>query len=149
MFSFVSFWFIAFVSASFFFVFIDFAFSFNAFRSHKRIRAAFSSTFEKRIKLTDDKCDCTLSAKWFKNLKQMRCHNNLKSVEHLFEKFYYSNKQICLKQINQLRQMFELLSMNDLIEMKKMLWKFIKFEKSIKIFKIERSNFVEAFEVDD
>jgi hypothetical protein len=45
--------------------------------------------------------------------------------------------------------MFEFLSMNDLIEMKKMLWEFKEFERSVEIFKAERSNLVEAFEVDD
>jgi hypothetical protein len=45
--------------------------------------------------------------------------------------------------------MFELLSMNDLIEMKKKLWEFKEFEKSVKIFKADRLNLVEALEVDD
>ncbi len=61
--SFVSLSLIAFAFASSFSAFIDFASPLNVLRSHKRIRAAFSSTFKKRMRSANERCDCTLSAK--------------------------------------------------------------------------------------
>jgi hypothetical protein len=90
-----------------------------------------------------------LSIKWLDDLKNARCFINLKSVEHLLERFYYLDRQIYLKHINQLKQLFELLSIDDLIEMKNVLWKLLKFEEEMKIFKIDRSNLFEVSKVDD
>jgi hypothetical protein len=81
-----------------------------------------------------------LSIKWLDNLKKARCFINLKSVEHLLEKLYYLDRQTCLRHINQLKQLFELLSIENFIEMKNVLWKLLKFEEEVEIFKIDRSN---------
>jgi hypothetical protein len=121
---------------------------FNLSRSQKKIRSASSTSLKKRIKSANH-CECILSIKWLDDFKNARCFINLKSVEHFFEKFYYFDKQICLKHINQLKQLFELLSINDLIEMKNVLWKLLKFEKKVKIFKIDRSNLFEISKVED
>ncbi len=51
--------------------------------------------------------------------------------------------------INQLRQLFVLLSIEDFVEMKEMLWELFLFDEKIEIFKIERSNFFEIFEDDE
>jgi hypothetical protein len=122
--------------------------SLNLSRSQKRIRSAFSTSFKKRVKSANH-CECILSIKWLDDLKNARCFINLKSVEHLLERLYYLDKQICLKHINQLRQLFELLSIDDLIEMKNVLWELLKFEEKVKIFKIDRSNLFEISKVDD
>ncbi len=62
---------------------------------------------------------------------------------------YYLDRQICKKHINQLRQLFELLSIENFVEMKEVLWEFLKFDEKVEIFKIERSDFFEVFEDDD
>jgi hypothetical protein len=121
---------------------------FNLSRSQKRIRSASSTSLKKRVKSANH-CACVLSIKWLDDFKNARCFINLKSVEHFLEKLYYLDRQICLRHINQLRQLFELLSINDLIEMKNVLWKFLKFEEKMKIFKIDRSNLFEISKVDD
>jgi hypothetical protein len=90
---------------------------FNLSRSQKKIRSAFSTSFKTKVKFANH-CECILSIKWLDDFKNARCFINLKSVEHFLERLYYLDKQICLKHINQLKQLFELLSINDLIEMK-------------------------------
>ncbi len=134
---------------SFSFVFIVFASSFNASRFRKRVHESFSLTFQKKNRLTNDHCDCTLSSKWFNNLKNARCVENVKRTEHFLSELYYLNRQICKKHINQLRQLFELLSIENFVEMKEVLWKFLKFDEKVEIFKIERSDFFEVFENDN
>jgi hypothetical protein len=136
-------------SDSIFFVFVVFASSFNASRSRKRAHESFLSALTKRNRLTSDYCDCTLSSKWLENLKKARLIENVKRAEHLLKRLYYLNRQICKKHINQLRQLFELLSIENFVEMKELLWKLLKFDEEIEIFKIERSDFFEAFEDDD
>jgi hypothetical protein len=105
----------------FFFVFIVFASSFNALCFRKRAHESFSSTFKKRVRLTNNHYDCTLSSKWLEDLKKARCIESVKRIEHLLRRLYYLNRQICKKHINQLRQLFELLSIEDLVEMKEVL----------------------------
>ncbi len=122
--------------------------SFNLSRLQKRIRSASSTSLKKKVKFANH-CECILSIKWLDDFKNARCFINLKSVEHFLEKLYYLDRQICLKHINQLRQLFELLSINDLIEMKNVLWELLKFEEEVKIFKIDRSNLFEVSKVDD
>jgi hypothetical protein len=134
---------------SFFFVSIVFALSFSASRSRKRAHELFSSTFKKRNRLTSDHCDCTLSSKWLEDLKNARCVESAKRTEHFLSELYYLDRQICKKHINQLRQLFELLSIENFVEIKKVLWKFLKFDEEVEIFKIERSDFFEIFEDDD
>jgi hypothetical protein len=142
----LSFRLIFFVSLSF--ILSTFSSFLNLSRSRKRIRSTSSTSFKKRVKSANH-CECILSIKWFNDFKNARCFINLKSVEHFLEEFYYFDKQICLKHINQLKQLFELLSTNDFIEMKNVLWKLLKFEKKIEIFKIDRSNLFEISKVDD
>ncbi len=48
-----------------------------------------------------------------------------------------------------MRQLFELLSIENFVEMKKMLWEFLKFDEEVEIFKIERSDYFEIFKDDD
>jgi hypothetical protein len=117
-------------------------------RSRKRARSAFSTSFKKKIKSANH-YECILWIKKFDDFKNARCFINLKSVEHFLERLYYLDKQICLKHINQLRQLFKLLSINDFIEMKNVLWKLLKFEKEIEIFEIDRSNLFEVSKVDN
>jgi hypothetical protein len=121
---------------------------FNLSRSRKRARSTFSTSLMKKIKF-ENHCECILSIKWLDDFKKARCFFNLKEIEHLFERLYYLDRQICLKHINQLRRLFELLSINNLIEMKNVLWKFLKFKEEVEIFKIDRSNLFEASTVDD
>jgi hypothetical protein len=106
---------------SIFFVFIVFASSFNASRSRKRAYESFSSAFKKRSRLTNNHYDCTLSSKWLNDLKNARCVANVKRIEHFLNELYYLNRQICKKHINQLRQLFVLLSIENFVEMKKVL----------------------------
>jgi hypothetical protein len=134
---------------SFSFVSIVLASSLNASRFGKKAHESSSSTFKKRNRLTNDYCDCTLSSKWLENLKKARCIESVKRIEHFLKESYYLDRQICKKHINQLRQMFELLSIEDLVEMKKVLWKFLKFDEKVERFEIRRSNFFEIFENDD
>jgi hypothetical protein len=61
--SFDSIFFVMFAFASFFFVFIVLASFVRAFRSRKRAHESFSSTSQKKSRLTNDHCDCTLSSK--------------------------------------------------------------------------------------
>jgi hypothetical protein len=144
-----SIFFVMFAFVSFFLVLIVFASSFNTFRFRKKAHESFSFALKKRSRLTDDYCDCTLSSKWFEDLKKTRCVESVKRTEHFLKELYYLNRQICKKYINQLRQLFELLSIENFVEMKEVLWKFLKFDEKIEIFKIERSNFFEVLEDDE
>jgi hypothetical protein len=147
--SFDSIFLVMFAFVSLFFVLIVFASFFNAFRFRKRANESFSSALKKRSRLTNDHCDCTLSSKWFEDLKKTRCIESVKRTEHLLRELYYLNRQICKKHINQLRQLFKLLSIENFVEMKEMFWEFLKFDEKVEIFKTERSNFFEIFEDDD
>jgi hypothetical protein len=144
-----SIFFVMFAFASLFFVSIVLASSVRASRFRKRALESFSSASQKRSRLTSDHCDCTLSSKWLNNLKNARCVESVKRIEHLLSELYYLDRQICKKHINQLRQLFELLSIENLVEMKKMLWELLKFDEKIETFKIERSDLFEVFEDDD
>ncbi len=134
--------------ASFSFILSILSSFFNLSRSRKRTRSRFSTSLKKRIKFANH-CECILSIKWLDDFKNARCFINLKNVEHFLEKLYYFDKQICLKHINQLKQLFELLSIENLIEMQNVLWKLLKFEKKVEIFKIDRLNLFEISKVDD
>ncbi len=144
-----SFFFVTSFFASFSFVSFVFLLSSDATRFHKRVRESSSSTHKKRIRSTDDHCDCMLSMKWFQELKKACCIENIKNVEHLLSELYYLKRQICKKHINQLRQLYELLSIENSSEMKEMLWKLLKFEEEVEIFKIERANLFETSKEDD
>ncbi len=147
--SFDSIFFVMFAFVLFFLVSIVFASSFNASRFCKRVHESFSFALKKKSRLTNDYCDCTLSSKWLEDLKKARCIENIKRIEHFLKELYYLNRQICKKYINQLKQLFELLSIENLVEIKKVLWEFLKFDEEVEIFKIEYSNFFEIFEDDE
>ncbi len=136
-------------SDSLFFVFIVFASSFSESRFRKKAHESFSSALKKRSRLTNDHCDCTLSSKWLEDLKNARCVESARRTEHLLSGLYYLNRQICKKHINQLRQLFELLSIENFVEMKEVLWELLEFDERVDIFKIERSDLFEVFEDDD
>jgi hypothetical protein len=149
MLSFDSIFFVMFAFASFFFVFIVLASFVRASRFRKRAHESFSSTSQKKSRLTSDHCDCTLSSKWFNDLKNARCVKNVKKIEHFLSELYYLDRQICIIHINQLKQLFELLSIENFVEMKKVLCELLKFDERIEIFKIKRSNLFEIFDNDD
>jgi ABC-type multidrug transport system fused ATPase/permease subunit len=140
---------VMFAFVSLFFVFIVLASSSRASRFRKKARESFSSTSQKRSRQTNNHCDCTLLSKCLDDLKNARCVKSVKRTEHFLSELYYLNRQICKRHINQLRQLFELLSIENLVEMKEVLWQFLKFDERIEIFKIERSNLFEAFEDND
>jgi hypothetical protein len=147
--SFNSIFFVMFAFVSSFSISIAFASSLKTSRFRKRAHASLSSALKKRNRLTNNHCDCTLSSKWFEDLKKARCIESVKRIEHLLKKSYYLNRQICKKHINQLRQLFELLSIENFVEMKEVFWEFLKFDEKIEIFKIERSNFFEVLKDDE
>jgi hypothetical protein len=118
--SFNSIFFVMFAFVSFFSILIIFASFFNAFCSRKKIHESSSSTLKKKSRLTNDHCDCTLSSKWLNDLKNTRCVENVKRAEHFLSELYYLNWQTCKRHINQLKQLFELLSIKNFVEMKKM-----------------------------
>jgi hypothetical protein len=140
--SFDSIFLVMFAFVSFSFVSIVFASFLNASRFRKRVYESFSSALKKRSRLTNNHCDCTLSSKWLEDLKKTRCIESVKRTEHFLRRLYYLNRQICKKHINQLRQLFELFLIENLVEMKEMLWKFLKFDEEIEIFKIEGLDFL-------
>jgi hypothetical protein len=144
-----SIFFVMFAFVSLFFVSIVLASSARASRFRKRTHESFSSASQKRCRLTNDHYDCTLSSKWLNDLKNARCVESVKRVEHFLSELYYLDRQICKKHINQLKQLFELLSIENFVEMKKMLWEFLKFDEEVEIFKSERSDLFEIFENDD
>jgi ABC-type multidrug transport system fused ATPase/permease subunit len=116
-----SIFFVMFAFVSLFLVFIVLASFVRASRFRKRAHESFSSASQKRSRLTNDHCDCTLSSKWFNHLKNARCVESVKRMEHLLNELYYLNRQICTKHMNQLKQLFELLSIENLVEMKEVL----------------------------
>jgi hypothetical protein len=113
--------FVMFAFASFSFVSIVLASSARASRFRKKAHESFSSTSQKRSWLTNDHYDCTLSSKWLNDLKNARCVESVKRIEHFLSELYYLDRQICKKHINQLKQLFELLSIENFVEMKEML----------------------------
>jgi hypothetical protein len=83
---------VIFAFVSFTFVSIVFASFFNATRFRKRVHESFSSTLKKRSRLTNDHCDCTLSSKWFNNLKNALCVENVKRIKHFLSELYYLDR---------------------------------------------------------
>jgi hypothetical protein len=130
--------------ASFSFAQFVFLSSSDASRSHKRARESLSSALKKRVRSTNDHCDCKLSMKWLEELKKTRCIRSIKSVEHLLSELYYLKRQICKTHINQLKQLYELLSIKNFTKMKEMLWELLKFKERVEIFKIERLDLFET-----
>jgi hypothetical protein len=87
-----------------------------------------------------------MSSKWREILAQVNLIKSIKSAKHLLDKFYYLERQVCERYINELRRLYELLSVKNLSEMKDTLWRLLKYSKTMKIFKIENVNLYESFE---
>jgi hypothetical protein len=147
--SFRSFFFVSFFFALLSFVsFVSLSF-FDASRSRKRVRELFSSMSRKRIDSARNKCECIMSRKWLERLTQANRIENVRQTKHLLNVLYYLKKQICKNHINQMKRLYDLLSIEDFEKMKDALWDLLKFEKNIEIFKIKRSHFFEISKSDD
>jgi uncharacterized protein (UPF0147 family) len=121
----------------------------DAFRSRKRIKEMISITSKKRVRSSEDSCECAMSTRWREILAQVDRIKSIKSVEHLLERLYYLKRQVCERHINELERLYDLLSMKDFSEMKNILWRLLKYSKTMKIFKIENVDLYENFESDD
>jgi hypothetical protein len=116
----------------------------DALRSRKRIRKMISITLKKRVKSSKNSCECAMSTRWREVLAQVNRIKNIRSVEHLLKKFYYLERQICERHINELERLYDLLSVKNLNEMKNILWRLLKYSKTMKIFKIENVDLYES-----
>jgi hypothetical protein len=87
-----------------------------------------------------------MSTKWREVLAQVNRIRSIKSVEHLLKEIYYLERQVCERHINELERLHDLLSMKNLSEMKNILWRLLKYSRTMKIFKIEN---VDLYENDD
>jgi hypothetical protein len=121
----------------------------DAFRSRKRSKETISITSKKRVKSSANSCECAMSTRWDEILTQVNRIKSIKSVEHLLKRLYYLKRQICERHINELERLYDLLSMKNLSEMKNILWRLLKYSKTMKIFKIENVDLYEDFENDD
>jgi hypothetical protein len=121
----------------------------DAFRSRKRAREMISITSKKRVKSSKDSCECAMSTRWREVLTQVNRIRSIRSVEHLLKEFYYLERQICERHINELERLYDLLSMKNLNEMKNIFWRLLKYSRTMKIFKIENVDLYESFENDD
>jgi hypothetical protein len=90
-----------------------------------------------------------MSTRWREILAQVNRIKSIKSVEHLLKKFYYLERQVCERHINELERLYDLLSMKNLSEMKNILWRLLKYSKTMKNFKIENVDLYESFDNDD
>ncbi len=121
----------------------------NAFRSRRRAREMISITSKKRVKSSKNSCECAMSTRWREILTQVNRIKSIKNVEHLLKRFYHLERQVCERHINELEQLYDLLSMKNLSEMKNILWRLLKYSRTTKIFKIENVDLYENFESDD
>jgi hypothetical protein len=101
----------------------------NAFRSRKKIKKMISITSKKRVKSSKNSCECAMSTKWREVLAQVNRIKSIRSVEHLLKKFYYLERQICERHINELERLYDLLSVKNLSEMKNILWRLLKYSR--------------------
>jgi hypothetical protein len=90
-----------------------------------------------------------MSTRWREILTQVNRIKSIKNVEHLLKRFYHLERQVCERHINELEQLYDLLSMKNLSEMKNILWRLLKYSRTTKIFKIENVDLYENFESDD
>jgi hypothetical protein len=90
-----------------------------------------------------------MSTRWREILAQVNRIRSIRSVEHLLERFYYLKRQVCERHINELERLYDLLSVKNLSEMKNILWRLLKYSRTMKIFKIENVDLYENFENDD
>jgi hypothetical protein len=73
----------------------------------------------------------------------------VRRAEHLLSGLYYLGRQICKKHINQLRQLFGLLPVEDPAEMEEVLWELLEFDGGVEAFKAGRPDLFEAPGGDD
>jgi hypothetical protein len=118
----------------------------DAFRSRKRARKMTSSISRKQIRSSEESCDCVMSTRWREILAQASLIRSIRSVEHLLERLYYLERQVCERHINELERLYDLLSVKNLSEMKDILWRLLKYSKTMKIFKIENADLYESFD---
>jgi hypothetical protein len=90
-----------------------------------------------------------MSTRWREVLAQVNRIKSIKSVEHLLKEFYYLERQVCERHINELERLYDLLSVKNFSEMKNIFWRLLKYSKTMKIFKIENVDLYENFENDD
>jgi hypothetical protein len=83
---------VMFAFVSIFFVFIVLASFVRASRFRKKVYESFSLSFQKKNRLTNDHCNCTLSSKWFNDLKNARCVESVKRIEHFLSELYYLDR---------------------------------------------------------
>jgi hypothetical protein len=121
----------------------------NAFRSRRKVRKMISITSKKRVKSSENSCECAMSTRWREILTQISRIRNIRSVEHLLKKLYYLKRQVCERHINELERLYDLLSVKNLSEMKNIFWRLLKYSRTTKIFKIENVDLYESFESDD
>jgi hypothetical protein len=121
----------------------------DAFRSRKRIKEMISIASKKRVKSSKNSCECAMSTRWREVLTQVNRIRSIRSVEHLLKKFYYLERQVCERHINELERLYDFLSMKNFSEMKNIFWRLLKYSKTTKIFKIENVDLYENFENDD
>jgi hypothetical protein len=121
----------------------------DAFRSRRIIKEMISITLKKRVKSSKNLCECAMSTKWREILAQVNRIRSIKSVEHLLKKFYYLKRQVCERHINELERLYDLLSVQNLSEMKNILSRLLKYSRTTKIFKIENVDLYESFKNDD
>ncbi len=121
----------------------------NAFRSRKKAKEMISITSKKRVKSSKNSCECAMSTRWREVLAQVNRIKSIKSVEHLLKEFYYLERQVCERHINELERLYDLLSVKNFSEMKNIFWRLLKYSKTMKIFKIENVDLYENFENDD
>jgi hypothetical protein len=121
----------------------------NAFRSRRRAREMISITSRKRVRSSENSCECAMSTRWREVLAQVSRIRSIRSVEHLLKRLYYLERQVCERHINELERLYDLLSVKNLSEMKNILWRLLKYSRTMKIFKIENVDLYENFENDD
>jgi uncharacterized protein with von Willebrand factor type A (vWA) domain len=76
-----------------------------------------SSISRKRIRSSKKSCDCVMSSRWREILAQVNLIKSIRSAKHLLDEFYYLERQVCERHINELRRLYELLSMKNFSEM--------------------------------
>jgi hypothetical protein len=105
-----------------------------------------SSISRKRIRSSEKSCDCVMSSRWREILAQASLIRSIRSVEHLLERLYYLERQVCERHINELERLYGLLSVKNSSEMKNILWRLLKYSKTMKTFKIENADLYESFD---
>lgn len=93
----------------------------DAPRSRKRARASSPPASRKKARPAENQCGCTMPLKCLEGLAEASQTKSVRSAKHLLSGLYYLGRQICRQHINQLRRLYELLSIEDPSEMKDVL----------------------------